>query len=113
LAPSLVVELWEDQCEGGPTVFAVLAGGLLATAAVHRGDADGERQYQATSGEVPAFAMLRYMAFHLAAQQAQKLKIWAHTITPEGDSQGLPVLLEVAVARRLSSLTSSVSVDRR
>jgi hypothetical protein len=107
-APRLVVELREDQRERGGRpvpkgcfakqsrgVFAVTAGGQPAPAEVRMGYPDGERLVRAATGQVPGFSALRYVKFHLPTTQAQELKMWAHTITPEGDSEGLPALLGV------------------
>jgi hypothetical protein len=62
---------------------------------VRLGYADGEQQIRAATGTVPSFSSLRYVNFRLPATQARELKMWAHKITPEGDSEGLPVWLEV------------------
>lgn len=94
-ASRVVVELREDQREGGQAVFNVTAGGQPALAEVRFGYAEGEKQVQAATGKVPAFASLRCANFQLPATQARELKVWAHKVTPEGDSEGLPALLEV------------------
>ena len=96
--PRMVVELrGEGQDEAGLArrgVFAVTSCGKPAIAEVRLGYPEGERRYQAATGEVPAFSSLRYATFQLPAGQAQELKVWAHKTTPEGDSESLPALLE-------------------
>jgi amino acid permease len=102
-APRVVVELREDPSassgqalsEGGRAVFAITADGQPGMAEVRLGYPEGEQRYQAAAGEMPALSLLRYAIFQLPAEQVQELKVWAHRITPEGDSEGLPVLLEV------------------
>jgi len=94
-ARRLVVELREEQRANGRTVFACTASGQPAAVEAWQGYADGEQYCQGATGDVPAFAELRYAVFQLPASQAQELKVWAHTISPEGLSQGLPMLLEV------------------
>jgi len=98
-APRLVVELREEgRKEAGlarRAVFAVTSCGQPATAEVQLGYPEGERRYQAATGEVPAFSSLRYATFQLPVGQARQLKVWAHKTTPEGDSESLPALLEV------------------
>ena len=64
-------------------------------AKVRLGYPEGEQCYQAAAGEVPALSSLRYAIFQLPAGQAQELKVWAHKVTAEGDSESLPTLLEV------------------
>jgi len=91
-ATRVVVELREDQQR---TTFAVTAGGRPATAEVRLGYVDGERRVQAAAGEIAALASLRTVAFQLAAPRAKELKVWAHRVTPEGNSEGLPALLRV------------------
>jgi len=91
----VVVELREDGREQGQATFAITAGGQPAKAEVRLGYADGERRVQAATGEVPSFSALRYIHFHLPATQAQEVKTWAHRVTPEGDSEGLPARLKV------------------
>jgi len=56
---------------------------------------DGEQRYRAATGQVPTPSSLRYAIFQLSVEQAQELKVWAHKVTPEGDSEGLPALLKV------------------
>ena len=94
-APRVVVELREDSSQGERAVFAITAGGQPGTAEVRLGYPEGEQRYQAATGEVPAPSSLRYAIFQLPAGQAQELKVWAHRVMPEGDSEGLPALLEV------------------
>jgi hypothetical protein len=93
--PRVVVELREDQREQEQATFAITAAGQPATAEVWLGYPDGEHKVQAATGKIPAFSSLRYANFHLLTPQAQELKVWAHRITPEGDSESLPALLEV------------------
>ncbi len=94
-ARRVVVELREDLSEGGRATFAVTTGGQPTTSEVRLGYAEGEQRYQAATGEVTAPFSLRYATFQVPVKQAQELKVWAHKITPEGDSEGLPALLEV------------------
>jgi len=94
-APRLVVELRQDQSEGGRALFNITVGGQSVPVAVRLGYPDSEKQHEAATGEIPAFSSLRYAKFQLPAIQARDLKVWAHKITPEGNSEGLPALLEV------------------
>jgi amino acid permease len=94
-APRVVVEVREDQRDGGPTVFAVTAGGQPRTVDVRLTYPEDERYLQASSGEIPAFSSLRRVTFQLPATPAKELKVWAHMVVSDGSSKGLPSLLEV------------------
>jgi amino acid permease len=90
-----VVELREDQRQGKQSVFNVVVDGRPTMAEVRLGYVEGEQHCQAANGTVTAFPSLRYATFQLPATPATELKIWAHRITPAGDSKSLPALLEV------------------
>jgi hypothetical protein len=44
---------------------------------------------------VPAFPRLRSATFRIPATGGAELKVWAHRVTPTGDSEGLSAMLEV------------------
>jgi amino acid permease len=96
-APRVVVELrvGAGLAPAQQAIFAVTASGQPGMAEVRLGYAEGEQRYQAATGEVPTPSSLRYAIFQVPAGQAQDLKVWAHKVTPEGDSEGLPALLDV------------------
>jgi hypothetical protein len=94
-ARRLVVEIREDQLKGGQTEFSLIAAGQPATTEVQLGYPEGERVYQAASGDIPDFARLQYITFHLPATAAQELKVWAHKIISAGNSESLHAALEV------------------
>lgn len=92
--PRLVVELREDLRQGERSALTVVAGGRPAAADVRLVYPDGEQRLQSAAGEIPRFSALRGATFHLPATQTKELKVWAHRVTPDGNSEGLPVLLE-------------------
>ncbi|MFQ5794628.1 MAG: helix-turn-helix domain-containing protein [Candidatus Bipolaricaulia bacterium] len=96
-ASRMVVELREELSEDGEgqAVFSITADGQPTATQVRLGYPDGEQQYRTAIGEVPEFASLRYAAFHLPEDQAHELKVWVHAVTPEGESEGLPALLDL------------------
>ncbi len=94
-APRAVVELREDQLEQGRSAFAITSRGRPAMAEVRLRYADGEEHIQAATGAVRAFSSLRRLCFHLPVTRARELKVWAHRITPDGESVGLPALVVV------------------
>ena len=42
-----------------------------------------------------AFGAMRSITFRLPATQARELKVWAHTVTPDGTSESLPAIAEI------------------
>jgi hypothetical protein len=90
-----VVELREDQSPGGQHQFNVMAQGQPAVAKARLVFADREERVEAPSSVIPDFASLRLATFELPATGAHELKVWGHTITPEGVSVPLPAVLTV------------------
>jgi hypothetical protein len=76
-------------------VFSVMADGRPLVAAARLDSPEGERELQAASGDVPALSSLRGLTFTLPPTRARELKIWTHRVTPDGDSEPLPALVEV------------------
>jgi hypothetical protein len=70
---------------------AVVAGGAPAEAQVRLGLAHEAAAAAASPAAVESFGALRSAVVTLPAQGASELKVWAHTLTPEGNSEGLPV----------------------
>jgi hypothetical protein len=93
----LIVELKEDtrQGEKGRAMFTITANGQPAVAEVQMSHAAHEERRHEAAGEVPSLGELRSVTFHLPATQARELKVWAHTVTPDGTSESLPVLAEI------------------
>jgi hypothetical protein len=93
----LIVELKEDTRQGdkGRAVFTITANGQPAVAEVQMSHAAREERRHEAAGEVPSLGELRSVTFHLPATQARELKVWAHTVTPDGTSESLPVLAEI------------------
>lgn len=91
-ARRMVVELRDNQAEGKPASFALTTGGQPTPVEVQLGYLDGEKSIQAATAEIPRFSMLDYANFQLPATEARGLKVWAHRITPAGDSVGLPAV---------------------
>jgi amino acid permease len=92
-ATRTVVELREDP--SGEGQLAVTTAGRPSPAEVQLQYGDGEQVVQAATGEIPRFASLRAVTIRLPASRATELKVWAHRLTPEGDSESLSAQLEV------------------
>jgi uncharacterized membrane protein len=93
LARRLVVEL--RQNEGEQALFSVTAAGRPAATDVQLRYPKGEQRHKAAAGEVTAFSSLRQATFRPEISAATQLKVWAHKITSEGDSEGIAGSLRV------------------
>jgi amino acid permease len=98
-SPRVNLEVRVDESEGGAT-FAVTARGRPAVSDVRLEYPDGGRRLRAAGGELPDFASLRRITLDASQEggdvaAARELKVWAHRITPERDSEGLAARLEV------------------
>jgi hypothetical protein len=99
-APRVNLELRKGDGETG--AFAVTVAGAPAESDVRLEYPEGEQRLRATAGEVPAFPLLRRATFEAApgaggTAVAPELKVGAHRVTPDGDSEGLPAHVAVHV----------------
>src|SRR5262249_2767707 len=97
LASRIVVELREDVRQDGhePTTLTVTACGEPTLTTVRVEYRDGTENLCPAAGAMPALSALRALTIHLPALSARELKIWAHRITPAGESEALAALVEV------------------
>jgi hypothetical protein len=112
-SPRLNLELRDDASEGG-AAFAVTAAGRPFVTDVRLDYPDGERRLRAAGGEVPRFASLRRVAFDARPRlgdgvAARELKVWAHKITPERESEGLPARVYVHLAEETCQFDLALS----
>ena len=90
-----VVELrQEERDDGEQGFFSVTTAGRAGMAGVRLEYPEREKRYEASSGEVPAFSSLRRATFQTRGGTGV-LKVWAHRVTPEGNSVALAGLLKV------------------
>jgi hypothetical protein len=90
-----VVELrQEERDDGEQGFFSVTTAGRAGMAGVRLEYPEREKRYEAASGEVPAFSSLRRASFQTRGGTGV-LKVWAHRVTPEGNSVALAGLLNV------------------
>jgi hypothetical protein len=108
-ARRMVVELRADMRAGGRSALAIATGGQPVPAEVRLGYPQGEQHYQAASGEVPTPAALRYAICQLPVGPAKELKVWAHKVTPEGESEALPALVDVRCGDKTTRLDLKLS----
>ncbi|NUR77701.1 MAG: hypothetical protein HOQ28_15630 [Thermoleophilia bacterium] len=97
--PRVNVELRARDDKTAAT-FAVTADGRPAESDVRLEYQGGEQRLRAAAGEIPAFPLLRRAI--LAGQcdgadpaAARELKVWAHAVTPDHDSQTLAAHVDV------------------
>jgi amino acid permease len=96
--PRVNVELRAEDSR--TAAFAVTAAGRPAESDVRLQYSRTEQRLRTAAGEVPTFGSLRRAIFNGGADggdttAARELKVWAHTVTPEQDSQPLPAHVEV------------------
>jgi amino acid permease len=95
-APRLVVELRQEGPDTDPEAsFAITMAGQNLTGEVQFEYGDGWKEFAGFGGNVPHFTQLRTAVFRMPTGEAHDLKVWAHRVTPEGDTEGLPVRLEM------------------
>jgi amino acid permease len=98
-APRANLELREE--EGGQrAMFGFTAGGRPVATNVRLEYPEGEQRLRTAGAELPAFPSLRRLRFdawsgHGEPGVARELKIWAHRVTAEDDSEPLPAHLQV------------------
>lgn len=99
-APRVNVELREDGSEGRARL-SVTAAGRPVSSEVLLEYAHGKRRVGAAGGEIPDFPSLRRATLEPKAKEEEAvpeaLKVWAHRVTPEGDSEALPARLRVGL----------------
>jgi amino acid permease len=90
----LIVELLED--EDKQAHFSIIAVGHPTVTDVRLTYSYGEQRYKAAAGNIPNFSSLRQATFWTEQNNVgAQLKVWAHKVTPEGDSEGIAGLLHV------------------
>ena len=75
--------------------FDVVASGEPVPAAVRLEYAHEERHLHAAAGEIASLTRLRRAEFRLPVERVRELKVWAHRLTPEGNSESLAGVVEV------------------
>ncbi|MBN1140101.1 MAG: hypothetical protein JXM73_26260 [Anaerolineae bacterium] len=95
LKPRVVVE-WRQEGQDRAT-YAVIARGALVPARVSLHYRDRETPYQAAEDWVSNPSSLRGASFEIDTP-ARELQVWAHQVTPEGDSTPLPACFTLSSA---------------
>jgi amino acid permease len=90
--PRATVEVCDDQRDGRAR-YRMVSGGEPVPGDVLFAYGGEERRSSSVVGEIPEFASVRRAFFRPrpdAARRPGQLKVWAHRITPEGESESLP-----------------------
>ena len=93
-----VIELREDTRTEGQNLLTITSGGRPLIADILVRHANGTDEHKATTVALPSLSVLRYLTLHLPQSAARQLKVWAHRITADGGSDGVPALVEVQSA---------------
>jgi len=93
MRPRVVVELRQEAPDQAH--FSVIAGGALARAGVSLRYRDHETRLEGAEGLVLDLSSLCGAAFEIDTP-ARELEVWAHQVTPEGNSTSLPARLTVS-----------------
>ena len=109
LEPRVVIELRQDRRLGMRDEFNVTANGRPLSVNVRLEFAEGDQQSTDFTGHVPAFEKLRAANFELPASRVHQLKVWAHQMTPDSKSIGLPMLLQVSESNGKNSSDHKLS----
>jgi hypothetical protein len=93
--PRAVVELRQEPRESDTGWFSVTVVGQARAARVQLDYGDECQRREAAQGSIPAFSRLRTARLEVPTHGARELKLWAHRVTPERNSEPLPVRVDV------------------
>jgi hypothetical protein len=111
-AARVVVELREEQQQGGYSVFKITAGGRSQIAEIRLGYVDNEQYHQASTVEIPSLESLRYAIFRLPIKREKELRVWAHRNHSQVESKSLPALVEVESGNKKMQFDLKLSSGR-
>jgi hypothetical protein len=86
-----VLELRQDPGQDSSGWFSFTNQGEPLPVQVKLSYPDGDQVYQKALGEIPSFPLLCAADFQLPDSAARELKVWAHRINHDGNSESLPV----------------------
>jgi hypothetical protein len=107
----LTIEVCDDQ-DTGIARFALLAGGRPVSGSVSLRYGDGEQHPDGIAGNIPQFDVLRSARFDVQADAVappDEVKVWAHRVTPEGESESLAATTLVRSGERSHTADLSLS----
>lgn len=110
-ARRVTIEVREDQ-RSGTARFAFLAGERPFSGTVRLLYGEGEQRREGLAGEIPRFAALERAVFEVRADREappDEVKVWAHRVTPEGESESLPATALVRTGGHVEAADLSLS----
>ncbi|MGB0388581.1 MAG: hypothetical protein ACPGWR_27490 [Ardenticatenaceae bacterium] len=107
--PRFVVELRKEAHKNDDAYLTMTAVGQSPSATVRLTYTESQQQIESATEDIAKFSTLRSLMFELPPTSAQELKVWAHQITPEGDSQGLPAQLKLSFGNQTQEFDLSRS----
>lgn len=111
-ARRMTIEVRDDQ-RSGIARFAFLSGGRPISGAVSLRYGDGEKHPEGMAGDIVELDALRSALFEVRPDQGaewDEVKVWAHRVTPEGETESLPATAIVRAGTR--SHTADLSLSR-
>jgi amino acid permease len=90
-----VVEMRVDRRADGQAVFNLVGHGRPMLTGIHLRYGTSEERLSTAHAAVAGFQALRSATFELPLGAPREIKVWAHQITPEGNSVPLSALLNV------------------
>lgn len=93
----------------GKSWVAITASDQPTVAQVVLGYLDGEQQFQTARSEISDFDSLRYVYVQLPATSSTQLKVWAHRLSPAGDSDNLPTVATIRYGSREKTFDPKLS----
>lgn len=89
------IELREDQRLAGSNILQIVSGGQQFAVEAQLKTLDREENVQGEFVQLPDFEQVNSISLQVEPDEARNVKIWAHRLTAEGSSQGLPVSIEI------------------
>jgi hypothetical protein len=89
------IELREDQRLEGNNILQIVSGGQQFAVEAQLKTLDREENVQGEFVQLPDFEQVNSISLQVEPDEARTVKIWAHRLTAEGSSQGLPVSIEI------------------
>jgi hypothetical protein len=105
----LLIELLQNPGGSANCVLTVSSAGELLPAEISLDFQGNEQLLNQAEVHIPEFGKLRALEVRLPPAGYRDVKIWAHQMTPTGDSLTIPARVEVDLAGKPQSIDLSIS----